>query len=302
MKRNNWTLTVAAVIVLMLLAYTFCFTVQAGTVTVVKTFGRISSVKAVPGLCFKWPWPIQSAMAIDARERQLSVTGKEIPTGDEKNIIVTVVVAWQVSDAAKFVTKLGDEKSAENKLASRIEDARSRVIKTVNLSDIITTAPEQSANFGAFHERLLATVRQGLAEADYGIDVTRVWIPSIALPPSVTEKVFTRMVQERTRKSEKTVKEGKNEANLIRNQATLQQSKLLADARADAIATRGQGEAAAAEHYKVFKENPELADTLRQLDAMKEILQKRATVVLPSDAPLDALIPTKAPVPAETRK
>jgi len=290
-KRNRWTIAVAALIVVMLLLYTFCFTVQANTVAVVKTLGQITSVRTEAGLYGKWPWPIQSVQTIDARERQLSVIGKEIPTRDEKNIIVTVVAAWKVTDAEKFVTRLGDDKSAETKLSSRIEDARSRVIKTVNLGDIITVDPKQAENFNAFHNSLLKSIRDGLQDADYGIDVTHLWIPSIAFPPSVTEKVFARMTQERKRKSEKTIKEGKNEANMIRNQAQLQQAKMLANANADAIAIRGQGEAAAAEFYKVFKENPELANTLRKLDALKEILQKRATVVLPSDAPLDSLLP-----------
>ena len=42
MKKNNWTLIVAGLLVAALAIYTVCFTVQAGTVGVVYTLGAIT--------------------------------------------------------------------------------------------------------------------------------------------------------------------------------------------------------------------------------------------------------------------
>ncbi len=59
---------------------------------------------------------------------------------------------------------------------------------------------------------------------------------------------------------------------------------LLAAAEARAKTIRGQGDAEAAQYYKMLEEDPQLAIFLRNLEALVATLKERATIVIPADA------------------
>ena len=67
---------------------------------------------------------------------------------------------------------------------------------------------------------------------------------------------------------------------------------LLAKAEAEARGIRAEGDAAAAKYYSVFKENPDLAEFLRKLDSLRQVMQGQTVLVLNTDvAPFDLLKP-----------
>ena len=77
--------------------------------------------------------------------------------------------------------------------------------------------------------------------------------------------------------------------------------ELLAAAEGRAMAIRGQGDAEAAQFYKMLDEAPEFAIFLKNLEALKVMLQQRTTVVLPMDtAPFNLLV--EAPDPNAWQK
>ena len=53
----------------------------------------------------------------------------------------------------------------------------------------------------------------------------------------------------------------------------------------EAIKIRAEGDAEAAKYYAEFKKNPELAEFLRSLEALRQILRTRTTLVLDTDTP-----------------
>jgi membrane protease subunit HflC len=98
------------------------------------------------------------------------------------------------------------------------------------------------------------------------------------------------MRAERNRKTEATIAQGNAEATKIRTDADSKKTELLAAAEARAKAIRGQGDAEAAEYYKMLDEDPEFAMFLRNIEAIKKILEKRSTVVFSADTePFDLL-------------
>ena len=65
---------------------------------------------------------------------------------------------------------------------------------------------------------------------------------------------------------------------------------IISTAEAKAKEIRAKGDAAAAEAYEVFNQNPELAAYLRKLDSLKKIMETKTTVVLDTNtAPFDIL-------------
>jgi len=147
-----------------------------------------------------------------------------------------------------------------------------------------------------FEDDVRKAVQAKLDHANYGLEGTFIKVKQIAFDKTTTEKVFKRMINERKRRSEAYIQDGKDKAQQIKDNATLQKQKMLSQARAEATRIRGQGDAAAAEYYKAFKQNPELANFLRRLDALRNILSKRSTVVLPGKNPLDEYLIEQPPM------
>ena len=61
------------------------------------------------------------------------------------------------------------------------------------------------------------------------------------------------------------------------------QTELLAAAEARAKAIRAQGDAEAAQYYKLLEQDPQLAMFLRDIDALKKILEQRSTIVISAE-------------------
>ncbi len=117
-----------------------------------------------------------------------------------------------------------------------------------------------------------------------------VGIRRILLPEAITAKVFERMRAEREEIAERFRSEGEGEAIRIRAEADSERDQVLARAEANAKRIRAEGDAEAAEHYKIFEEDPELAMFLRKLEVLEETLKEKATVVLgPDTQPFDLL-------------
>jgi membrane protease subunit HflC len=117
----------------------------------------------------------------------------------------------------------------------------------------------------------------------YGIDIRHLGIKQLKVSEDVSKDVFERMRAERNRKTEATVAEGQAEATKIRTDADSKKTELLAAAEARAKAIRGQGDAEAAKYYKLLEQDPNLAIFLRDIEALKKILQERSTIVLSAD-------------------
>lgn len=291
MKENLWSVLLAVALVAAMLLYMITYTVPQGSQGVVLRFGRfLEDVQIEPGLNLKWPAPIDRVVIRDTRVQVLSVIGKPVSTKDENIIIPSIAVGWRVTDLKKYLQRVRNDREAEASISDRVDDARSRVANTFPLAEIISPDPKQPEAYRNLESRLLDEVRRSVKQSDYGIEIVTLQITGLALPEPSTEKVNERMIAERDRRSQQTVTEGENEAQRIRNQANLERQKAISQAMADARRMRGEGDARAAEHYRIFKENPSLATFLMHLETMKAILNEKTTVTLPVDRPLEALI------------
>ena len=127
---------------------------------------------------------------------------------------------------------------------------------------------------------------------DYGIEILSVGINTINVPKTVSEKVFARMIAERKRVADKYIAEGESEASKIRINADSAKVIKLADAEAKAKEIRAKGDAEAAKYYKIYKLNPELAQFLRKVEALRSVLAGRTTIIFDTNtAPFDLLKP-----------
>jgi membrane protease subunit HflC len=291
------------VIAVCLLASTSIIFVDETEFVIVARFGRLVAVYDRPeqcGLQFKWPWPVDTVRRFDRRLQLLSPAGREAFTHDRKNVTVEAYVLWKVSDGdaknaeshpvVRFYRSLGSIEVAEARLSSRLQSIMTEQIGRSELTDLLVAADSEAAptaSPGAL-EKVSAQIRRELMqradESDslqdrQGIEIVDVRIRRLNLPAGNMRAVFERMRSERQKIAERYRSAGLAENRMIRSQADRQAGELLAKANAEAERIRGDADA-----IRILNEaharDPQFASTLQTLEAYKQILNERTTLVL----------------------
>jgi len=285
MKKNLITIVIGAVLVIIFALLLFVFQVRQSEVAVVTTFGKPVQNITEPGAYFKWPWPIQNVYKFDKRVQNFEDKFSQTLTADNNNLIVTIYTGWEISDAKEFYPKfLGSVPAAQRALESMMRNAKNAVIASHNLSDFVNSDPQQ-LKFDAIEGEIETEVQSELSTNNYGIKLDFLGFKKIELPESVTATVFARMTAERTGIINSLQYAGEAEATKIKSAADRQASSVVNNAIADATRIRGEGEAAAAQVLPVFQKNPELANYLLRIDALKSSLNQRSTLIFDERTP-----------------
>ena len=280
---------VAAILVVAVFSYQLPETRHA----VVTTFGRPAPVTA-PGLHFRWPYPFQRVYTFDHRVRCFSGgEGKleETMTKDGHNILVGIYVTYRISNVELFFTSLENMTKAESQLNSLMRGAKNAAFGKYNFNQIVNT-DSKKMELGKIQGEILAALRERAAK--YGLEIISVGINTINVPKTISEKVFDRMIAERKKESDRIIAEGDKKAETIKIRADRERAQILAKAEAQALKTRAEADAKAAEYYKVFGDDPELAEFLRKLDALRKVMKGRTTLVVDTATPPFDLLKPRA--------
>ncbi len=279
---KNITITIFIVLLFVILALVFTmFQVRETESALVMTFGKATRQITEPGLYFKWPPPIEMVQKFDSRSRGLVAEMGETPTKGAVPIIVNTFVVWRVAEPLAFFNAVGTISEAENKLLTQISDTQNKVIGRHDFSEFVNSDPAK-IKLDEIEKEMLAEIQKAV-RSDYGIEIKTIGIRQLKISEDVSKDVFERMKAERNRRTEATIAEGNAASKKIVTDALSMQTELLAAAEARAKAIRAQGDAEAAQYYKLLEQDPQLAMFLRDIDALKKILEQRATVVISAD-------------------
>jgi membrane protease subunit HflC len=302
MKKNLITIVIAAVLVVIFALLLFTFQVRQSEVAVLTTFGKPAANNIdQPNLYFKWPWPIQQVYRFDQRVQNFEDKYSENYTTNGDIILTSVYVGWRISDAKEFFPKFagGSVEAAQRQLETMLRSAKAAVIGKHSLSDLVNSDPKQ-LKFEAIEDEIKTAVQNQLASQKYGISVEFLGIKKLGLPETVTQAVFDRMKSERQKYISEAQFQGAADATRIRSAAERQAADVIANAQADATRIEGQGVAEAAKTLSVFQQNPELAIFQLQLQALKDSLNQKSTLIFDERTPpfslfqnLPANTPTK---------
>lgn len=269
-------------IILILGLMLVAFQVRETELAFVTRLGKPVRTMDRPGLYFKWPMPIEKVHKYDTRLRVYEGDLVETTTRGAESIIVKTYVVWRVADPLTFYGSVRTVDEAERTLYSQVNDTQNRVIGRYAFGDFVNNDPNE-IKLDQIQTDMLVDLRAALQE-EYGIEINTLGIKQLQVDEDVTEKVFARMSAARNRKATATINKGKAEATRIRTNAGAVRKELLAAADARAMAIRGQGDAEAAKYYQMLEEEPQLAVTLKEFDALKEMLRENTTLILPTDA------------------
>ena len=286
MKKNAITLAIAAILLVIFALLLFTFQVRQSEVVVVSTFLKPTATETNAGLYTKWPWPIQSINRFDSRVQTFADIPSETLTADSTMLLVNVFVGWRISDAKEFFPKFpgGSTLAAQRQLENMLRSAKAAVVGKYNLSDFVNSDPSQ-LKFSEIETNIQKSVEAELAKNNYGISLEFLGIKKLGLPENVTQSVFDRMKAERTKFITEAQFKGEAEATKIKSAAERQAADVIANAQADATRIEGAGVAEAAKTLGVFQENPELAVFQLQLEALKNSLGQKSTLIFDERTP-----------------
>jgi modulator of FtsH protease HflC len=286
MKKNLITLIIAAVLLVIFALLLFTFQVRQSETVVVSTFLKPTATETNAGLYFKLPWPIQSINRFDSRVQTFADIPSETLTADSTMLLVNVFVGWKISDAQAFFPKFpgGSTLAAQRQLENMLRSAKAAVVGKHNLSDFVNSDPAQ-LKFTGIEQEIQTAVESELAKNNYGISIEFLGIKKLGLPENVTQSVFDRMKAERTKYITEAQYQGEAEATKIKSAAERQAADVIANAQADATRIEGAGVAEAAKTLGVFQENPTLAVFQLQLEALKNSLGQKSTLIFDERTP-----------------
>ena len=285
MKRNTITVIVGFLLLFIFVILLFTFQVRQTEVAVVTTFDKPTRFIEQAGLNWKWPRPIQKVYRFDRRIHSYEGRFEQALTQDSYPLLVMVYVGWTISNPTNFFNSFpgGQASEAEPALGGLVESSKNEVVGKHTFSHFVSTDAKQ-LRLDEIEREIMQAIRPVAADK-YGIEVKFVGIKKLGLPESVTEKVLARMQSERDREVQRIKAEGEAAAMKIRSNADRERDKILAEASSQAIEIRGKADAEAAEWFKVFEQNAELAMFLLNVETLESTLKDKTTLILDERTP-----------------
>ncbi len=275
---NRLTLPIAGVLaVLAFITQAALFTVQQTERVLVVQFGEVKQAYDAPGLYAKVPF-IQSVISFDKRLLAVELPGEEVILGDQRRLIVDSFTVFRIANPLMFYQAVGPAPDAiRTRLNSIVTSSLRRVLGRNTLLGVLSADREQIMT--AIKE-LVNKEMQG-----FGVAVEDVRIRRADLPPENTQAILQRMQSERQRVAAQTRAEGAEGSAKIKAEAERERTVLLADARATAEKTRGDGEAEATRIFaKSFGADPDFFQIFRTLQGYREVFDTgNARLVLTPD-------------------
>ncbi len=276
-------------ILLGLLLFTCTYQVRFNENAVLTTFGRVnpdSSVISAPGLHFKWPYPIQAVQKYDTRTRLLETRLENVMTADRQLVVVEVFMNWKISDVFAYYKQFAaDETSATQQLEDRLHAAIGEFGR-FNFNELLARNSDVS-KIPDVERALLAYLtstgdgKQGVTQ--YGIQPVSVGVCRLILGEKTSKAVFDRMKQERQALAADARATGEAEAARIESSATTDSDRIRTFANQIAQSILARGEQEAAQYLALQAKNEDLAILLRRLDALRSLMQKNLTIVIPQN-------------------
>ncbi len=268
------TTLVLGLLALMLISSTV-FMVDQKKHAVLFSFGKVSGEISKPGLYFKLPAPFQNVIYLEKRILTLDTPAADrFITAEKTNILVDNYVKWRIVNPKQYyVSLLGDEKRAGDRLAQIVKAAMNEEITKRTVSEVI------SGQRGAVMDGITKKV---VAEAaTVGIEIIDVRLKRVDYVENINASVYERMKAERVRVANELRSTGSAESEQIRADADRQRTVILAEAFRDAEKKKGEGDAKASAIYaEAFGKNPEFYKFYRSLEAYRATFKSHGDVMV----------------------
>ena len=272
---NNPRLTLygaIAAVVLLLLSQTLYVVDQTQQAVIIRVGEVVRTVNASPddgpGLKLKIPL-FESRILFLKINQPLELNRREIITGNQERLMVDSFVRYRIDDPVRFYTRLGDQRTAADRLNLVVNASLRQVLGGASSEDII------SLRRAALTRQMRLDLATRADASKLGIKVIDVRIRSADLPEANQDAVFDRM---------KTARQ--QEAARIRAEGEQKRLEIIATATQEAETIRGQADAQRSQLFaSSFGKDPSFAAFYRSMQAYEASMANgETTLVLSPDS------------------
>jgi len=227
-----------------------------------------------PGLKIKAPF-VESVVLLDKRNQAIDARREEVISADQQRLVVDAWVRYRINNPLEFYRTLRSETNAAGLIEPLINSSLRQVLGSTTAADII------SGRRDALMAQTLAYVRARAAASHFGIDVIDVRIKRADLPAANQQAVYQRMKSNLEQQAAQIRAVGEQNRREIVAEADKEVTVTLADATAQAYATRGEGDAASAKIFAAsFGKDPRFAAFYRSMQAYDGALSDTDTTMI----------------------
>jgi len=272
MRISGSALSIVAIIVFGLL-YGSIFTVGERDLAIKFRFSEIVDSEYEPGLYFKLPY-VNNVEFYPKRLLTINNPQEQFLTQEKKNLYVDFFVKWRITNVATYYRATGgDANTAASRLLEIVKDGIRAEFAKRTVPEVVSAERREMMN------DMLTAARSNAVQL--GIEVVDVSVKRIEFSDEVSESVFRRMREERSRIASELRAEGAENAERIKSEADRERTVLLAEAYRDAEIIRGESDATATQIYaEAFNRDPEFYSFYRSLEAYKNSLGTKGDLLV----------------------
>ena len=302
MNKNYLNIIGVAVIIVLMNSF---FIVTEKEQAIKIEFGKpVGGPIVKSGLHFKVPL-IQTVIKFDKRVLEWDGIANEIPTKDNKYILIDTFARWKISNALEFYKSAKNEMLAQSRLDDIIDGAVRDEISNRSMGEIVRSSDrkmeiyisdvkgsdeasdEDLAIIGArkdIIQSILNKVSSKLEELNMGIEIVDVQIKRVSYNKQVQTKLFNRMVSEQNMIAEKYRAQGEGKKQEILGKQIQKEKEIISGAYLKSQRIKGTADAKATEIYaKAYGKSPELYNYYKTLETYKKTLDPSTYFILSTD-------------------
>ena len=260
------------------------------------------------GLHFKLPL-IQTIIKFEKRVLEWDGIANEIPTKDNKYILIDTFARWKISNALEFYKSAKNEMLAQSRLDDILDGSVRDEIANRSMVEIIRSSDREmasqdvesaSVNLGAdsndeviligarleIIQNILNSVSSRLVELNMGIEIMDVQLKRIHYTTQVQEKVFNRMISGQNRIAEKYRAQGQGKKQEILGMQVQRKKEIISNAYLEAQRIRGEADAKATQIYaEAYGKSPEFYKFIKTLETYSNTIDSSTQFILSTDNP-----------------
>jgi membrane protease subunit HflC len=303
---NKNYLKILSGIVLVVLMNSF-FLVNETQQAIKTEFGKpVGGPITEAGLKFKIPF-IQTVIKFEKRILEWDGIANEIPTKDNKYILIDTFARWKISDALEFFKSAKNEMLAQSRLDDIIDGAVRDEISNRSMGEIVRSTNREmeiyisdvkgSVDYEGEDEyittgaridiiqSILSKVQNKLIKLNMGIDVIDVQIKRVSYNKQVQVKLFNRMVSEQNMIAEKYRAQGQGKKQEILGKQIQREKEIVSGSYLKSQEIKGRADAEASEIYaNSYGKSPEFYNFYKTLDTYKNTLDPSTYFILSTDS------------------
>ena len=258
------------------------------------------------GLHFKLPL-IQTIIKFEKRVLEWDGVANEIPTKDNKYILIDTFARWKISNALEFYKSAKNEMLAQSRLDDIIDGAvrdeisnrtMGEIVRSTNRKMEIYISDSEGENSEAYDNEelnspgariniinsILSKVDEKLLELNMGIEIVDVQIKRVSYNKQVQTKLFNRMVSEQNMIAEKYRAQGQGKKQEILGKQIQKEKEIVSGAYLRSQEIKGKADAEATEIYaNTYSKSPEFYNYLKTLETYKKTLDPSTFFILSTD-------------------